>query len=97
MKYFFNLLLLLSLVIGCKSKASAEAELENKLKKTMKEYLDTNAKMGTVAAVNDVIFDDRGKYYYCEFKVNLHNASKDTTGTMVAMISKDFTTVERSQ
>jgi hypothetical protein len=97
MKYFFSLLLLLSLAVGCNNKPSAEAELENKLKKTMKEYLDGKAKLETVATVKDVIYDDRGKYYYCEFHVNLHNANKDTTGTMVAMISKDFKTVERSQ
>jgi len=97
MKYFFSFLLLLSLAFGCKNKASAEAELENKLMKTMKEYLDGNAKFGTVATVKDVIYDDRGKYYYCEFNVNLYNVNKDTTGTMVAMISKDFKTVERSQ
>jgi hypothetical protein len=97
MKYFFSFLLLLSLAVGCKSKASAETELENKLIKTMKDYLDANAKLSTVATVKDVIYDDRGKYYYCEFHVNLHNVNKDTTGTMVALISKDFKTVERSQ
>lgn len=97
MKYLFSLILLLSVTFACKSKASAEEELENKLKQTMKEHLDANSKLNTVATVKDVIFDDRGKYYYCEFKVNLHNPNKDTSGTMVAMISKDFKTVERSQ
>jgi hypothetical protein len=37
MKYFFSFLLLLFLAIGCKSKVSTEAELENTLKKKMKE------------------------------------------------------------
>jgi hypothetical protein len=97
MKYLLSIFLLLSMAIGCKDKASAEAELENKLMGAMKEHLVSNAKLETEVTVKDVIYDDREKYYYCEFHVNMKNANKDTTGTMVALISKDFKTVERSQ
>jgi hypothetical protein len=97
MKYFFSLLLLLALGAGCKDKESPETELENKLMKTMKDYLDKNAKLGVLVTVKEVTFDDRKDHYYCEFRVNMHSANKDTTGTMVAIISSDFKSVERSQ
>ena len=98
MKYLLCILLIVTTAAGCKeTKSSGEAQLEKKLMQTMKEYLEVNARLGTVATVKDVLYDDRNKYYYCEFHVNLHSANKDTTGTMVALISKDFKTVERSQ
>ena len=97
MKYLFHLLFAAAIIIGCKETKSAEEELESKLMQTMKEHLDKNARPGVVSTVKDVLYDDRNKYYYCEFHVNLRSADKDTTGTMVALISKDFKTVERSQ
>jgi hypothetical protein len=65
--------------------------------KTMKDYLDKDAKPGVLVTVREVTFDDRKDYYYCEFRVNMRSANKDTTGTMVALISNDFKTVERNQ
>ncbi|SRR5258706_3206338 len=97
MKYLLCILFIVMTAAGCKETKSQEAQLEKKLMQTMKEYLEANARLGTVATVKDVLYDDRNKYYYCEFHVNLHSANKDTTGTMVALISKDFKTVERSQ
>ena len=97
MKYFFSLLLLLALGAGCKEKESPEAELENKLMKTMKDYLEKGAKPSVFVTVREVIFDARKDHYYCEFRVNMRSVNKDTTGTMVALISNDFKTVERSQ
>ena len=97
MRYVFSLLLVIAITAGCNDNKSSEEELENKLMQTMKDYLDKNSKLGVITTVKDVIFDDRNKYYYCEFHVNMHSANKDTTGTMVALISKDFQTVERSQ
>jgi len=97
MKYLFSLILFTAIITSCKNKKSSGDETENKLMQTMKDYLDQNAKLGVVATVKDVLYDERTKYYYCEFHVNMHSANKDTTGTMVALISKDFKTVERSQ
>ena len=85
------------IVTACKDNKSSEEKLENKLMETMKEYLDNNSRPGVVSTVKDVLYDDRGKYYYCEFHVNRRSANKDTAGTMVALIYKDFKTVERSQ
>ncbi len=41
MKYFFTFILLLALGGGCKPKELEGVKLENKLKETMKDYLDT--------------------------------------------------------
>jgi hypothetical protein len=97
MKYFFSLFFFLALSAGCKEKKTSEAELENKLMKTMTDYLAKNANPGVAVNVKDVLFYDKKDYYYCEFRVNMHSVNKDTTGTMVAIISHDFSKVERSQ
>ena len=97
MKYFFILTLSFLLSAGCKEKKPTEAELEKKLMETMNNYLNKNPKGKTRFTVKDVLFDPRKGYYYCEFRVNMHDDTKDTTGTMTALISNDFTDIQRSQ
>ena len=96
MKYFFSLFFFLAISGGCKEKKLTEAELENRLMKTMTDYLSKNANPGVAVNVKDVLFYNK-KDYYCEFRVNMRSVKKDTTGTMVAIISHDFSKVERSQ
>jgi hypothetical protein len=97
MKHLFYLLFAMMIIGSCKEKQSSEKALEDKLMQTMKQHLDKNARPGVESTVIDVLFDERDRHYYCEFRVNLKSSDKDTTGTMVALISKDFKTVERSQ
>jgi hypothetical protein len=97
MKYFFSLILLLGLGQGCKQKVLSGTELDNKLIKTMQNYLDKEAKPGVEYSVKDVNFyaDKEKKQYICEFHVNMRTDKTDTTGVMTANIPNDFSKVER--
>lgn len=64
---------------------------------TMKNYLDAKPHPGVVFTMKDVIFYPDKEYYRCEFRVRMQTDKQDTTGTMVAIISNDFSKVERSQ
>ena len=97
MKYFIPVLFMLLMGAACKQKPMTEAQVENKLKKTMNDYLEKNSKSKVVFTVKDVIYYSEKEHYYCEFKVNMRADNKDSTGTMTAIISSDFSTVERSQ
>lgn len=97
MKYFISLFFILALAAGCKPKKLSESQIESQLIKTMGDYLDKTAKPGIAFTVKDVIFDERRGQYYCEFRVNMRSPGKDTTGTMTAFITHDFTKVDRSQ
>jgi len=101
MRYSFTFILLLTITIACKQKVISGVELENKLIKTMQDYLDETGKPGAVYKVEDVTFyADKGKkLYLCEFHVNVKaNAVKlDTTGIMKADIPNDFSKVLRKQ
>ena len=97
MKYFFAFIFLLALNTGCREKKSNDAMTEKKLMEAMKNYLDAKPHPGVVFTVEDVIFFHDKKYYRCEFRVKMQTDKKDTTGTMVAIISNDFSNVERSQ
>lgn len=97
MKYFFSLVFLLVLAAGCKEKRLSQAQLENKLIKTMNEYLDKTSKGKVKFAVKEVIFYPEKDFYRCEFRVNMQGNTIDTIGTMAATISKDFNTVKRSR
>ncbi len=99
MKYFFTFIILLILAGGCKPKLLSGLQLENKLKETMMEYLDTTLQPGVTATIKDVSYypeKDKG-YYICQFHVNMHHGNKDTTGVVVATITNDFTKIERMQ
>ena len=99
MKYFLACIILLALGAGCKPKILSGVELENKLKETMKDYLDTTLRPGVTATVKDVTFytEKDKKRYLCRFHVSMHFGNKDTTGTVAAIITNDFTKVEREQ
>ena len=97
MKYLIYLFFLLLPVTGCKEKRLSHAELENKLMKTMKDFLVNNSTPGMAITVKDVTYYADKKQYICEFHVNMHNDTKDTTGIMTATISDDFSTVKRSR
>lgn len=93
----FLLLFLLAGALSCGSRVSSETELEARLIKTMQDHLKATARPGVEFNVKEVIWAEKSKDYYCEFRVRMKNDAKDTIGTMVALISKDFKSVERSQ
>lgn len=97
MKYILSLFFVLVLGTACQEKKYSQAELEDKLKQTMKDYLVKTSNPGITVTVKEVIFYDEKNQFICEFKVNMRSATKDTTGTMSAIISSDFKKVERSQ
>jgi hypothetical protein len=97
MKYFFTLIFLLMLTAGCRQRQLSQAEMENKLKETMKDYLDKKPHKGVVFTIKDVIFYPEKTFYRCEFHVDMRYGNKDTSGIMTANILKDFSKVERLQ
>ena len=101
MRSFFTLILLLTLASACKQKVISGPELDNKLIKTMQDYLDETGKPGAVYKVEDVTFyaDKEKKLYLCEFHVNVKAGAVklDTTGVMRADIPNDFSKVLRKQ
>ena len=101
MRYSFSFIFLLTIAIACKQKVISGVELENKLIKTMQDYLDETGKPGAVYKVEDVTFyaDKEKKLYLCEFHVNVKasEAKLDTTGIMKADIPNDFSKVLRKQ
>lgn len=101
MRFFFILTICLVAATACKQKILRGAELENKLIKTMQDYLDETGKPGAVYKVEDVNFfaDAEKKLYLCEFHVNVkaNAVHLDTTGIMKADIPNDFSKVMRKQ
>lgn len=93
----FFLLFLLTGLLSCGPQVSSEAELEAKLIKAMENHLKANARPGVQFTVKEAIWAEKTKEYFCEFKVRMQDGIQDTTGTMTALISKDFSSVERSQ
>ena len=101
MKYIAILFCSLTLAQACKQKVLSGAELDNKLIKTMQNYLDKDAKPGMTYNVKEVNYyaDKMKKEYNCEFRVQMH-ADKDnfdTIGVMKANIPNDFSKVDRIQ
>ena len=97
MKYFFTLVFLVMLAAGCRQRQLSQTEMENKLKKTMKDYLDKKQHEGVAFTITDVIFYPEKTFYRCQFHVDMHYGNKDTSGIMTANILKDFSKVERLQ
>ena len=101
MRSFFAFILLLTIATACKQKVISGTELENKLIKTMQDYLDETGKPGAVYKVEDVTFyaEKEKKLYLCEFHVNVKasQVNLDTTGIMKADIPNDFSKVLRKQ
>lgn len=90
------------LSLSCNNKPS-EAELQEKLKSTMLNFLyekiaHNDSTKVKYKIVGDVVYynDDLYNYYDCEFKVRMSiPGRKDTVGSMGAYISKDFKEVKR--
>ena len=99
MKYFFSLILLLTIAAGCKPKELSGVALQNKLIETMDSYLHKTLKPGVDLTIKDVTYftDVPKKSYICQFNVNMHYQNKDTTGVIVAVITNDFKEVTRRQ
>jgi len=97
MRPFFIFGILLTVAAACKQKVISGVELENKLVKTMQDYLDKSGKKDAVYKVEDVTFyaDKERKLYNCAFHVNVKAADVklDTTGIMRADIPNDFSKV----
>lgn len=99
MKYFYTLFLLLLFGAACNQKALSGKELEDKLKKTMTKHLQETMKPGTEVTVKDVIYypEKMKDIYICTFVVRIKTPNTDTTGSMMALISRDFKKVTRTQ
>ena len=99
MKYFYSLLLLCVLVTACKQKVLSGKALEDKLNKTMADYLHKTLKPGTEVIIKDLVYypEKMKNIYICTFTVELKTATSDTTGTMMAYIPNDFSKVTRTQ
>jgi len=99
MRYFFTFFVAIFLLIACKQKVLTGKELEDKLKETKTEYLHKTMRAGTEVKIEDMTWypDKERKIYICDFKVNVHTATSDTTGIMRASISQDFDKVDRLQ
>ncbi len=99
MKYFFTFILLLTLGSGCKPKVLSGVELQNKLIATMDDYLHKTLQPGVTFTIKDVIYypQQDKKNYICQFHVDMHFKSKDTTGIVAATISNDFNKVIRER
>jgi hypothetical protein len=99
MKYFYSLLLLFMLITACKQKVLSGKALEDKLNKTMADYLHETLKPGTEVVIKDLVYypEKMKNVYICTFTVELKTATSDTTGTMMALIPNDFSKVTRTQ
>ncbi|MGN6249334.1 MAG: hypothetical protein ACTHNG_13345 [Ginsengibacter sp.] len=99
MKTLLAFVLFFFVLSSCKQKVLSGVALENKLKETMKNYLDTTMLAGTKITVKDVAFypEASKKLYNCRFHVRVQYNNHDTTGIVAASITNDFKTVDRTQ
>ncbi|HTS44353.1 MAG TPA: hypothetical protein VMH01_08155 [Puia sp.] len=96
---FVILMLMFVSVIGCERKLS-RSEVESELKKALTNHLYKSINYDSAKVkfiVQDVNFFEDKEVYDCEFHVHMITKTKDTTGIMVAAISKDFTNVNRKR
>ena len=89
------------LLFSCFHQQSKKEVVEN-LKTAMDLYLNHDPRIDSSKVkftVLEVTYSETPKYYNCNFKVNLKDQTsgivKDTTGIMVASISRDFKDVSR--
>ncbi|HEY2720968.1 MAG TPA: hypothetical protein VGI82_04555 [Chitinophagaceae bacterium] len=97
MKYFLTLILGVALFTACKPKILSGAELQKKLIETMQSFLDKEPHPGVQFDVKDVTYypEVAIKSYDCRFHVDMRSATKDTLGTMMAIITNDFKKIDR--
>jgi hypothetical protein len=93
----FTLICSLLVLFACKKKMSRE-DLETQLKMAMYRGLYQNINNDSSVVKFDVLsvnfFEDKD-FYDCEFIVRLRKPGYDTTGSMGAMITKDFKKMNR--
>lgn len=85
-------------MLACKHTLTRE-EVEDKLKKSMTEYLyksvNNDSSLVKFKVLNVVFFEEKNMYR-CDFDVQMKRINGgDTTGTMSADISKNFQKVSR--
>jgi len=99
MKVFIAFVFLALVGAGCKQKVISGPELKKKLIETMQDHLDKTAQPGVQFQVKDVNYfpEAKTKSYTCDFQVHMRTANVDTVGTMRAIISNDFKTVDRTR
>jgi hypothetical protein len=94
----FGFLLLIGALSACVQKQPVE-DVPDKLKKTMKQFLEQSAQgntTGTQFTVEEVAYYAGPDFYECEFTVRMTRLSGgDTTGQMQARIKKDYSSVIR--
>jgi hypothetical protein len=92
--------ILFIVLLGACNANLSPAEVEQKLKTAMNDYLYKSVNYDSSKVkyrVQDVIYFNDKDYYDCEFKVFMSVAGgKDSMGSMNARISKDFKTVLRN-
>ncbi len=89
--------LLFITALACQKKPQP-TEVEMHLKKAMSEFLYKSVNNDSDKVkfdVKEVIYFEGEESYECEFKVNMLQDGKDTSGQMTATITKDFTKVKR--
>ena len=94
------LLFMITSFVACQKKPADRKKIETRLKTAMQNYLykERNYDSSNVTYnVQHVTFFEDKTFFDCEFKVHMFVKSKnfDTTGVMLARISKDFSTVSR--
>jgi hypothetical protein len=98
-------ILLIFFCFGCRRKVSPE-ELQLRLKNAMLTYLQSGKGYDSSKMkfeMLEVTYFEEPKFYTCEFKVRMHRRTSDTTrmiisdttGMMMGIISKDFSSVTR--
>lgn len=98
------LFICLMMSMACHKKLSKE-EIESELVKTMSSYLNNQPKSITTIGfdVQSVTFFEEKNVYLCEFKIHMKGKNTndssikkiDTTGTMKAIIDKNFILIKR--
>jgi len=98
MKTLLGYLLLIGIFSACLQKQPVN-DVPDKLKKTMKQFLEQSAQgntTGTQFTVEEVAYYAGPEFYECEFTVRMKRlAGTDTTGQMLARIKKDYSSVIR--
>ena len=82
---------------SCKKRIS-KSDVEASLKTAMTHYLNTQPSIDSNKIkfiVKEVSFYEEKDMYACEFKVELKTPHSDTTGMMVADVTKNFERVIR--
>jgi hypothetical protein len=88
-------LFLLVLVLSCK-RPVPDPDPSGNLRNAMAAFLKKSADTAKVRFdVKEVTYFKDANFYECEFKVRMILPDKDTTGSMTARISSDFSNVTR--